>query len=377
MRCSPAPLRALLLCLLLSGCSSHGIESLNLLASLGGFSDRPAPMERRSITLPLGGEERPADLYRRTDLRPKAAMVLVPGVTPEGRNDARLVAFAELLAEARFQVLVPELPQLRDLQVHADDAQDVAEAVAWLAEQSDPPSPVGLTAISYAAGPAFLAALQPETRQQVGFLLAIGGYHDITAVVTYFTTGFYKGPDDDAWQAGEPDPRAPWIFLQANASRLDSASDAAALRAFAEARLQDPQAPVPAGLGPEGGAVLALLLNEDPDAVPALLRALPERLRRDLEDLDLAARQLSRLDLPVLLLHGRDDPVIPASESESLARVLPQAELFLAEALGHVDGAGAARDAPLVLRLIRRVIYQRDRLISHESRTDQGAAQAP
>ena len=58
--------------------------------------------------------------------------------------------------------------------------------------------------------------------QQFSFLLAIVGYRDITAVVTYFTTGFYRTPDDEDWREGDPDPAARWIFLRANAPRLRS-----------------------------------------------------------------------------------------------------------------------------------------------------------
>jgi pimeloyl-ACP methyl ester carboxylesterase len=344
----------------LAGCSARTQESLGLLASLGGWNDTGPPITRQGVTLPLGGEDRPGDLYRRADRPSRAGLVLVPGVTPQGREDPRLVEFAELLAEARFLVLVPELPNLRRLQVRPEDADDVAEAVAWLADRPNLPGRVGLAGISYAAGPAFLAALRPETRERLGFLLSIGGYYDITAVVTYFTTGYYRDPEAGVWRRGSPDPRARWVFLRANAGRLDDPDDAAALSRFAASRLAGRQVPPPQDLSPEGEAVLTLLLNDDPERVPELINALPEGLRSDLEALDLADRNLAVLDLPVLLLHGRDDPVIPASESIRLDAVLPRSELYLADALGHVDGAGALADAPVILRLIRRTLELRD-----------------
>jgi 2-hydroxymuconate-semialdehyde hydrolase len=44
---------------------------------------------------------------------------------------------------------------------------------------------------------------------------------------------------------------------------------------------------------------------------------------------------LARLDLPVLLVHGREDRVIPASRSWDLAKTLPGADLYLMANCGH------------------------------------------
>ena len=80
-------------------------------------------------------------------------------------------------------------------------------------------------AISYAAGPAILAALRPDTAPQVRFLVAIGGYYDTEAVVTFFTTGYYRSGPDQPWQQGEPNAYGKWVFVAANAERLDDPGD--------------------------------------------------------------------------------------------------------------------------------------------------------
>ena len=62
-----------------------------------------------------------ADLYV-SEGPAKAALVLVPGVVREGKDDRRLIAFAQALSKAKFLVLVPEIENLRDLRVSPDDA---------------------------------------------------------------------------------------------------------------------------------------------------------------------------------------------------------------------------------------------------------------
>jgi pimeloyl-ACP methyl ester carboxylesterase len=240
-------------------------------------------------------------------------------------------------------VLVPDIVSLRAQQVSPEDARAIAAAIGWLAGCGEPqrvPS-VGVVAISYAAGPAILATLRPDTAPQVRFLVAIGGYYDLEAVVTFFTTGYFRTGPDQPWREGSPNAYGKWVFVAANAQRLDDPDDREALAAMAERKLNDLDADVAdleAGLGPQGRAVTALLGNRDPDHVSALIGNLPEAVRSDLAALDLSRRDLSRLDARLLLVHGRDDPIIPSSESEALAAAAPDGTtLYVVDSLGHVD----------------------------------------
>jgi pimeloyl-ACP methyl ester carboxylesterase len=293
----------------------------------------------------------------------RAALVLVPGAAPLGKDDPQLVAFAETLARARFAVLVPEIPNLRQLQVSPSDVAAIAGAIERLARCSG--GEVGLAAISYAAGPAILAALRPGTRERVRFVLAIGGYHDLAAVVTFFTTGFYRSEPDEPWQHREPNAYGKWVFVRANAIRLDDPGDRATLAAMAERKLADPSAEVAdlrPGLGPEGRAVMALLDNRDPDRVPALIARLPPAVRTDLAALDLKRRDLT-LDARLILVHGRDDPIIPATESKALAAAAPDASLFVVDSLAHVElGPTGLADGLRLWRAVYLVLTERDAL---------------
>jgi len=198
----------------------------------------------------------------------------------------------------------------------------------------------------------------------VRFLVAIGGYYDVEAVVTFFTTGYFRTGPDEPWQQGEPNAYGKWVFIAANAERLDDAGDRAALAAMADRKLQDLDADVAdleAGLGSQGRAVTALLDNRDPGRVPALIASLPEAVRGDLAALDLSRRDLSQLDARLLLVHGRDDPIIPSSESEALAAAAPDTTLYLVDSLAHVelDPAGLV-DGFRLWRAIYRLLAMRD-----------------
>jgi pimeloyl-ACP methyl ester carboxylesterase len=262
---------------------------------------------------------------------PAAALVLVPGLAPEGRRDPRLILLADALSRKRFAVLIPELPNFAQQRVSASDKHRLAAALRQMIARRSADVPVGIAAISYASGPAILAVLEPDLRHRVDFVVAIGGYSDSVAVTTFFTTGQYRSPGGP-WRQAEPNAYGKWVFVLANAERIESGPDRVALTAMARRKLANLDAPVDdleTGLGAEGQAVVALLANRDPERVPGLIRELPRTIRDDLQALTLAGRAFTGTKARFHLVHGRDDAIIPYSESEALAAALPQAQVRL------------------------------------------------
>jgi acetyl esterase/lipase len=324
------------------------MESMRVLADIGA-GEGPSPLKeatspplRRPIAFEVDGRQHRADLYLPGD-EALASMVLVPGVAPAGRDDPKLVAFANTLARARFEVLVPDLPRLRALQVSGDDARVLADAAIHLDRRSAN-QPLAMTAISYAAGPAVAALFEPDMKGRVMLVITVGGYYDLQAVITFFTTGYYRAGAEAPWQYRRPNTYGKWVFVLSNAPRLDDPADTRALEAMARRKIGDPDADVSdltEGLGPDGRAVEALLANRDPDQVPALLAALPPAIVAEVHALDLSRRDLRTVDAHFVLVHARDDPIIPETESIAFAAAAApgRAELFLLEGLHHVDAS--------------------------------------
>jgi len=267
----------------------------------------------------------------------RAAMVLVPGAAALGRDEPRLKALAGTFARAGFVVLVPELPEVRRLALSRADTDRVAAALRQL-RQWQPDVPLGIAAVSYAVAPAVAAAVQDD----LAYVVGIGGYHDAEAAIRFVTTGAFRPLGDAREFRVTPNRYGRWAFLRANADRLDDAGDAFILQTIAHTRFHQPDAdvrPLAAKLGPEGRAVLALVDNRDPDAVTRLLAALPEKVRREIDGLNLALHDLSRLHGHVILVHGRSDPLVPYSESQALAAAASNARvsLFLVDDIGHIE----------------------------------------
>ncbi len=271
----------------------------------------------------------------------RAAMVLVPGAAVLGRDEPRLQAMARTFARAGFAVLVPELPEVRRLALSRADADRVATALRQLGGQQAG-VPLGVAAISYAVGPAIIAAIEDDLAPRVAFVVGIGGYRDAEAAIRFVTTGAFRPRGESREFRIEPNPYGRWAFVMANAGRLDSAADAIVLEEIARRRFSDPAADTSrqaAALGPQGRAVMALMENRDPDAVGRLIAALPSGIRREIDGLNLALYELSRLRGHLILVHGRGDRMVPYSESQDLAAAASHARvsLFLVDDIGHVE----------------------------------------
>ena len=342
-------LRLLLALLLPPGCAALlDREAVGLLRAVRGEApEGPAPRRERGHG---------SDLWRPGEGAPRAAIVLAPGFSETGRDDPRLWPVARGLAAAGLLVMVPDLPGARRLTLDPADTEAMAAAAAALAAHPENPRPgaVAMTAVSYAAGPALLAAARPGS--PVALLLTIGGYHDMTATATAAATGAFRAPGEVGWRRGPRNPLAAGAFLLAVGEALTDPGDRwytreAARRLLAPgAAAVDDLGDLAVGMTAEGHAALALATESDPDLVPARIAALPARARAVLAALDPARRDLSGLPACVVALHGEADPVVPWTEALALARAVPRARLVLVPGFGHI-GMG---EIPLAgkLRLI-------------------------
>lgn len=330
--------------------SAERMEAVHL---LGDIQARGAPSElksitpaprRSTITYHFMDRTSIADLYEPNQTI-GAGLVLIPGFTPQGKDDRRLVDLAFSLARARFLVLVPDLPGLREMRVRLSDTRVIADAVVHLAgmEAMEGHGGVGVVAISYAVGLAGLASALPEAQDKIRFLVSIGGYSDAKAVVTFITTGKYRDPSNGIWRSKRPHPAAKWIFLASSIEVLSNPDDRKALDLMAERRIRRLTAPIDdltAGLGPEGLALLELLTNTDPERVEKLIDRLPPAAQRQLDKLSLWHANLSSLAGRLILIHGREDTMIPYTESLALKEAISDAELFLVDGFSHIDPTG-------------------------------------
>jgi hypothetical protein len=175
----------------------------------------------------------------------------------------------------------------------------------------------------------------------VRFVLGVGGYHDLRSAIRFFTTGYFE--HDGQLRHLQPDPYATLVLARSLAAHLREPADRRILEAMVSARLEDRDAdiaPLARQLGLEGQAVYRLLTNREPGLTQALIEALPTASRETIGALTLSDKKLEALSARLILVHGRNDRLIPYTETLALARAVEpgRAHVFvLHRVLGHVD----------------------------------------
>ena len=247
----------------------------------------------------------PVDLYAPRAFRRPSGLVLAHGLAPLGKDDPRVRDAARLLARAGWAVAVPTVDGLTRLRLRPEDAGAVAAAVGALREARY--EPVSLLGVSLGGGPALLAATDAGLARGLSAVLVLGGYASTRELLRYTLTGAYAFGSVRGRRA--PDEEAIALFARANAELVDEAGR-------------------------------RLVENRNPQAVDALVAALPAQTRRLLDDLSPEER-IARLRAPLFLIHGRDDPAVPFSESLRLleaARAAGRpARAAIVGAVGHVE----------------------------------------
>jgi dienelactone hydrolase len=331
---------SLILLLALSGwIAAPYVSSAAFVLDLSGSPSRvrrflPVPIRHvttRDLDVPTRYGPIPARVYE-PERRSDRSVIVFPGVHAGGVDEPRLVAFSRRLAGTGAVVLSVPLPELRRYRITPVSTDMIEDAASWMAgnPQLAPTGRVSLAGVSFAGGLALVAAGRPGLSGKLQLVVAIGGHADLPRAMTYLCTGQLPDgtirPPHDYGVAVillaaiphlvPPDQvelleRTIVTFL--DASSFESSDPARSTTLFADARRASETAPEPA-------RTWMALVNQRNVA------ALGPKLLSYIEELGGAAAlspdRSPATRVPVFLLHGAEDNVIPSTETPLLAEYL-------------------------------------------------------
>lgn len=284
-------------------------------------------------------------------------MVAVHGIHHLGMDEPRLMSFARAVAGTGLAVLTPQIDALADYHVDAASIADIGDSAAWLDDRLGGHK-VTVTGISFAGGLSLLAASDARYAPHIRALVLMGAYDDLPRVSRFLATGIQELPNGTS----EPHPAHDYgasVFVYAHLNQFFPAADLdAAHEALRDWLWEQPDKAKIAmeKLSPPARATMDALLNRRIDEMrPRILSAI-QTDEPELEAISPSGK-LASLRVPVFVLHGSADNIIPPAESLWIAKDIPHGRLrtlLITTAFSHVD---PEKHAPLMeeLRLVRFV----------------------
>ncbi len=258
-------------------------------------------------------------------------VLLVPGVHSAGIDEPRLIAFARQIAATGHQVYTAQLDDLAHYLVTAGTTDMIEDAALFASATAGPHGSggrIGMIGISFGGGLTIVAAGREALQGRVAYVMAFGGHADLPRTLRYLCTGVQPdgiirpphdyglaivllGVADRVVPAAEVQPLRNAILSFLEASRLDLVDKPKAALEFARAgRLAE-------GLDEPARTYMNYVNARDVAHLGPVLLPHVADLGGDPA---LSPTRAPFPRIPVYLLHGTDDNVVPAIESTLLAR---------------------------------------------------------
>jgi dienelactone hydrolase len=281
----------------------------------------------------------------------RAGLVMVHGVHHLGMNEPRLVRFARSIASTGIVVLTPDVRELADYAVDAASVGTIGAATTALRARLQGEPKVGVLGLSFAGGLGLLAAADPRFAPGIGYVVSIGAHDDLARVSRFFATGHIEEADGTVF-AMKPHEYGPLVLVYAHAPDFFPEGDVRAAREALRLWLWEEKSEARAreiDVTRASAEKLELLFDGKFETVaPELLRDVDAR-SAEMQAVSPHDR-LGGVRVPVFLLHGASDNVIPATEALWLAKDLPRETpktILVSKLIGHVEIEGTP---PLVDR---------------------------
>lgn len=286
------------------------------------------PTSEHLVSLSLAGTTTRAREYQPSAGNARGGIVLLHGAHPRGIDERRLQAFARSLAGAGLVVLTPELPELMRYRIDADTTERIAAAAHVHAKRLGTRA-VGVLGISFAGGLALIAAAEQHGKAPIAFVVTVGAHHDLMRLCRYYAGQHVRGPSGEAVTVA-PHPYGARVLMREHLDRFVDASDLPLAERALDTYLRDRHSAAKTQalqLSAAGQATMSVLLGSD--SSPALHEMLLEAANAAAPALAAASPKghLKKLEVPVFLVHGEGDPIIPSIETRWLAREVPKARL--------------------------------------------------
>ena len=263
-----------------------------------------------------------ADLYAPAGDGIHSGVLLFLGVNPAGRDDPRVVGLAEGLARSGAVVVIPWSEGMTSQRVTAQEVDDLVRWFEFMLEHERvDPERAGVGGFCVGASLVAVAASDPRIQDDVQFVNFFAGYYDardlIAAVLS--NSRYYNGVVEP-WT---PDSLSKRVVTAQLIEEMENPAEIELLTGmFVNKDVLVDQAEL-SKLSEEAQITSRLLSGVDTEEARQLVESLPASTLESLASIS-PSSSVDGLRARVLIMHDREDGLVPAAESRRLADALEE-----------------------------------------------------
>ena len=276
------------------------------------FTDDPI---RQEVSYPIPSGQGVADLYTPTGEGEYASVLLFLGVNPAGRDDDRVVNLANALARSGMVVMIPWSDTMTQKRIETTEIENLVSAYQYLLDlDMVDPERAGMGGFCVGASLAMVAAQDRRIRDQVSFFNSFGGYYDMADLLRSISSE--SRAYDGAVEPWNPKSLTREVFTTHLIEGVEDNGERELLtRHFIEgAQIAEESI---AALSPGASAAYRLLKGTSYEEAGALLGELSPKTLEFIRRVS-PSTNINQLKARVLIMHDREDRLVPAEESRRL-----------------------------------------------------------
>jgi pimeloyl-ACP methyl ester carboxylesterase len=250
-------------------------------------------------------------VYTPTNTSNPAPIVLIHGFVLKGNQDEHTNQVAAGLASMGYLVALPTVPGESHFEMRSTDLPVIRDAIRWTASTTK--QRVALFGVSFGGGLVIPAAAPADIAKDVKLIFCISGYNNLDSIGHYYIHDPVSGPDGKPY-VGTPPPPGPLMIVSPYLDEMVSAKDAAKLGPVIAHFLAENQSPDLPHATVESRE-FDELQNADTPQIRELYRGILLRHRAEIASIS-PASVLGTLRIPLFVLHGTTDQVLPEGEIE-------------------------------------------------------------
>ncbi|KAA8491177.1 hypothetical protein FVE85_9472 [Porphyridium purpureum] len=287
----------------------------------------------------------------------RSTIVLMHGIHPLGVEDGRVQKFARAFASAGFVCVMPEIEQFKAFQLDPSGIDAVGEALNRISTHKElcPSGMISVFGASMSGSMSMIAAARDaELASRIRVILCVGSFANVESASMKAMCGLPE--DDDTCRN-----ILMYNFLHFSYAELDARGEPHALPRHLRANVIEalriavrsrttcnvkPLVEYLESSAPEVAEEFTRLQTDVAYRLSHVMRILPHT--RSMMDEMSPIRYVDKFTFPVLLIHGYEDEVVPASEAQTMYNKLkgladksstsphlPEPTLCLTPLIGH------------------------------------------